>query len=556
MKLKSTLAFIAVFFSAFIVSETFAQSTFESVHALFQTKCTPGCHSGGSPSGNLNLSGTTAEVYNRLINVNPTNPVALGKGYKRVDPAYPYRSLLMKKVNHGLDPNNDLVTGEGNSMPNNQNSLTSEEIELIRQWIIWGAPDTGQVVDVQLIYDYYNGPGMPEIQAPLTPEEEGREGYQVRYGPFFVAQGQEIEYFQKYQTLLAEDKEILSISAKVSHESHHFALYDMDETAAPNFSVAPVYGGNLLIQAYVHQYSYLLSAWPFSRTMDLPSGTAFFQDIGTVLVNNIHIPNPNLDSILSANVYINYYTQTMGSGAIEMQSRLIGFGDANPYILHIPPTGQPFTLQMEQVIPDTTFYFWTLMAHNHQLGTDYDMFLRNSDGTKGEQIYEGFYDAEYNFNQGYYSYSHAPIRKFDPFLEVNMGNGLIYESTWINPGPDTVNFGFTTQDEMFAAYYQYTVEMPTSVEEKDKPVSNVDVYPNPSRDNINLRYTLKNTAHAVVELFNLTGSKVKTIVNTVQSAGKHLLKIKSEDEELAPGTYLVSVTVDGEVTTKKIVSIN
>ena len=109
---------------------------------------------------------------------------------------------------------------------------------------------------------------------------------------------------------------------------------------------------------------------------------------------------------------------------------------------------------------------------------------------------------------------------------------------------------------MFVGYYQYTTQLPASIQDKDANVSNIDVYPNPSKENINLSYTLKNTAHAVVELFNMTGSKVKTIVNSVQAAGKHLLKIKSSDDELAPGTYMVSVTVDGEVTTKKVVSVN
>ena len=239
-----------------------------------------------------------------------------------------------------------------------------------------------------------------------------------------------------------------------------------------------------------------------------------------------------------------------------MHSEPVSYGDSDPYILHIPPTGQPYTLEMPQIIPDSTYYFWTLMGHNHQIGTDFDIYKRNSDGTRGEQVYEGFYDVDYNFNQGYYSYSHPPIRKFDPFLEVDMDDGLIYESSWINNGPNTVEFGFLTTNEMFVGYYQYTTQLPASIQDKDANVSNIDVYPNPSKENINLSYTLKNTAHAVVELFNMTGSKVKTIVNSVQAAGKHLLKIKSSDDELAPGTYMVSVTVDGEVTTKKVVSVN
>ncbi len=557
MKLKFTLAQIALVLSVFLASETFAQSTFENVHALFQTKCTTGCHSGGSPSGNLNLSGTTADVYSRLVNVNPTNPTATSNGYKRIEPGHPSRSFLLRKINNGLIQNFDLETSEGNHMPDGQPALANHEVELIRQWIIWGAQDTGVVVDEQLVYDYYNGPGIPIVDAPLTPEEEGTEGYQVQYGPFFLAPGVEIEYFQKYYHHLAEDKELKRIKTQMTNTSHHFVLYDMEESAAPSFNIEPVPGGDLIIQAYVYQYSKMLNAWQFSRELVLPEGTAFFHDIGSVTLFNLHIANPNQDSILAATAYVNFYTEPFGSGAVEMHSAILGFGNENPYLLKVPPTnGQPYVEEMIQIVPDTTFYYWTMQAHTHKLGADYDIYLRNPNGTRGEQIYEGFYDVGYEFNQGYFSYSHPPIRKWDEFYPINMDNGLIFEAQWLNPSPDTVGFGFTTEDEMFACYYQYVSEVPTSVEEKDKPVSNMDIYPNPSRDNINLSYTLKNTAHAVVELFNITGSKVKTIINSVQSAGKHLLKIKSADEELAPGTYMVSITVDGEVTTKKVISLN
>ncbi len=557
MKLKSTLVFTVALFSIFLVSEIFAQSTFENVHAIFQAKCTAGCHSGGSPSGNLNLSGTTADVYNRLVNVNPTNPVALGKGYKRVTPGYPYYSFLMKKVNSGLDVHNDLETGEGNTMPDGQPALSSVEKELIRQWIIWGAPDTGNVYNENLIVDFYNGPGITEIQAPPTPEEEGREGYQMRFGPIFLAPGGEFELFQVYDPKISSAKEITEMKASMSPTSHHWVLREIDAAGANGLGPVPANGNDLLTQAFVFQHTTYMGVWQFSGSIDLPEGTAIFQDSADKILLNLHIPNYSQDSIIAATAYYNIYTQDAGSGAVEMHTSLAAYGGNDPFILNIPPTGQSYTLQNHFTVPGETRYFWTLQAHSHSWGIDYDMFYRNSDGSKGDQFYEGFYNADYTFNQGYYDYSHPAILKNDELMEVNMDNGIIFEATWINNGPDTIPFGFTTEEEMFITYFQYTNELPTtSIKDSEAGVSSVDVYPNPSRDNINLSYTLKKTAHAVVELFNLTGSKVKTIVNSVQSAGKHLLKIKSADEELAPGTYMVSVTVDGEVTTKKVVSLN
>ncbi|MFM2284853.1 MAG: hypothetical protein RLZZ543_350, partial [Bacteroidota bacterium] len=43
---------------------------------MFQTSCTIGCHNASDNSGNLNLTGTDAEVYARIVNVTPTNPAA------------------------------------------------------------------------------------------------------------------------------------------------------------------------------------------------------------------------------------------------------------------------------------------------------------------------------------------------------------------------------------------------------------------------------------------------------------------------------------------------
>lgn len=519
MKLKSTLAFSAVLFSVFTASESQAQSTFEQVHAIFQAKCTAGCHSGGSPSGNLNLSGTTSDVYSRLVNVNPTNPVAAANGLKRVDPGYTHRSFLMRKVNSGLDVHNDLETGEGNTMPDGQPALSSVEKELIRQWIIWGALDTGNVYNEDLISAYYSGAGIPEIESPLTPEEEGREGFQARFGPIFLQPGGEFELLQVYKTNASEAKEITEMKSIMSPYSHHWVMREIDPGAAGNLGTGPVDGNDLTTQAFIYQYTKYMGVWQFSGSIDLPEGTAIFQDSGEVVLLNLHIPNYNQDSILAATAYINFYTQPAGSGAVEMKTDLATYGGFNPFILNIPPTGQPYTLENHFTAPGETRYFWTLQAHTHSRGLDYDMFHRNSDGTKGDQFYEGFYNVDHSFNQGYYDYAHPAIRKFDELMEVNMDNGLIFEATWQNNTSDTIPFGFTTQEEMFITYFQYTNELPTSIKDGESAVSSIDVFPNPSRDNINLSYTLKNTAHAVVELFSLTGSKVKTIVDNVQSAG-------------------------------------
>lgn len=158
----------------------FGQSTFSTVHDIFQASCATGCHSGGSPAGQLDLSGTTNEVYNNIVNVTPVNPTAAASGDQLIYPGHPHRSFLLQKCN------GELETGEGNPMPITT-SLSDAEIALIENWILFGAPENGNVVDYQTIQDYYNGQGMvsAEVQQP-TPPANG-DGIQLHLGSVYLA---------------------------------------------------------------------------------------------------------------------------------------------------------------------------------------------------------------------------------------------------------------------------------------------------------------------------------------------------------------------------------
>ena len=121
---------------AFSVFSATAQSTYQSVYAIFQANCTVGCHGNGGNSGNLDLygGGSATTVYNNIVNVYPVNPAALAKGHKRIAPGYPERSFLLRKcATPSWDAAYSLDVTEGAAMPDNQPTLEKEEVELIRQ---------------------------------------------------------------------------------------------------------------------------------------------------------------------------------------------------------------------------------------------------------------------------------------------------------------------------------------------------------------------------------------------------------------------------------------
>jgi len=524
-----------------------AQSTFDQVHAIFQAKCTGACHSGGSPSGNLDLSGTTAAVYNRLVNVAPTNPAAVAAKYKRVVPGYPYRSYLLKKVNHGLDPANDLASVNlGASMPSNSDTLAKGEIELIRQWIIWGAKDTGTAYNSNLIHDYYNGLGVVENTAPLTPAQEGRAGYQVKFGPIFLQPGGEFEYFQVYNPDLPAGEEITEMHSKLPPNAHHWVLRSLSQAGVNAMPVQPLNGNDFNTQILVYQYTKFMGIWQFSDDLVLPQGTAHYRDSTEAFLVNLHMKNYSGTQILAASSYVNFYTQPWGTGNIQMKTDLSSYGGTNPFLLQIPPTGQPDTLQNVCTSPGETRYFWNIQSHTHQWGKSFNMYHRNPDGSKGAQFYDGNYNENYTFNQGYYDYSHPAVRTFDPLMEVDMTNGLIFEASWVNNTGATIPFSLTTAGEMFVTYFQYTNELPTTgIKPIDADTKDLKVYPNPTNTLANINVT-ETWVGGTLTVNDVNGSKVMAVqINNQKTA--------LNTQNLPNGIYILTLSKNGDTQTKKLV---
>ena len=130
-----------------LVFTGYTQTTFDRVYTILQTNCTGSCHTTATPSGGLDLSGNKASVYANLFDVTPVNAVASTAGQKRIDPGNPHNSSLFKKINQGLDANLILGSGEGNAEPSGSPAMSQVEREMVRQWILYGARDTGTFVD-------------------------------------------------------------------------------------------------------------------------------------------------------------------------------------------------------------------------------------------------------------------------------------------------------------------------------------------------------------------------------------------------------------------------
>ena len=162
----------------------------------------------------------------------------------------------------------------------------------------------------------------------------------------------------------------------MNDQSHHFILYKFNGNAANTIDdgvrEVSLFGENPFLVN-----SSLISTWQNDDDLRLPAGTAFYWDTNTVLDLNYHIPNYSSELILPADIYLNIYTQPSGTAIKRMKSDLLLYSD----LFWSIPTGES-TLS-EPVINNQDWNIWSITAHTHKLGTDFDVFLRDENGEKG-----------------------------------------------------------------------------------------------------------------------------------------------------------------------------
>ncbi len=543
-------------------------STWGQVHAIFQQNCSAAaCHDGTTP---LTLLGTEADVYNNLVNASPDNPEAVSQGLKLIDPGYPHLSYLLKKVNNGLDADNDLDTiALGNSMPDSgAPSLSNAEIDLINAWIINGAPQAGIVVDTNLINLYHSGMGLPQSTPPPPPP--AGEGFQIHLGPIFLSPNDGIgdnekEFFKKFKMpFISDTMEITRIESFIDVESHHYIIYKFDDAQSANNVTEK---GLREVTGFFNAFTdgtTMVAAWQNTSDINLPQNTAYFWEPNLTLDLNLHVRNYNTDSVLKAEIYTNVYLQPKQSGTIEMIADLVLFNTVPLSFLPcqfsefcIPADSTNYTFvgnvasdQLEGLSSNDSMYIWMLSSHTHKYGVGFNIFERNPGGPnneKGTQVYDGFYNFDYTFLTGNYNFEDPAVRYFDPNeFVLSAGEGLVHEATFNNTGTTEVGFGLTTEDEMMLTFFQYTKVRPSSGSvgvQEGQSKNLVSLYPNPATNTFTISIKSTNAAAVSERSFSLYDLVGKEVARENFPSGKSELVFSKGD--LKSGVYLYEVRENG-----------
>lgn len=535
--MKQLLTLFFVFSSTYT---SFCQSTAQRVYEIFQTNCVS-CHSNANPRAGLDLEGSgnsleakMLKVYDNLVGVTSDNNTAAAKGYQLVHPGRIDKSFLFKKINQGLDQDMILENGENDPMPI-ASSLTNVEKELIRQWILFGAPKQGEVIKETLLKEYYEqGKGRASFPDGAPPAPDPSEGFQIKMGPFFIDPSGEDEYFTKYQLDNSTNIEVKRVDVKMAVSSHHFIIYDY----ASNAGSVP--NGLRRDQDHTQDVSFVATVQE-SQDIILPKGTAFKWGKNHVLDLNSHTINYLADQIYQNEVYINIYTQPIGTAKQEIQSALIPY----PWI-NIPNNGNEIT-HSSKVQYGGEAYVWHIAGHTHRYGTSYKIWMNDAGGNPDELIYDGSCPRGVpECIAPYYDYQHIPTRVFDEFLHIDFSKGVTHEAKWINDGPVPVRWGPTSQDEMMLFGMLFVTDttgldienVTTSTVELKNPLEEIVVMPNPMREMTNIVLP-DNIGPVNFRLVDMLGKEVR------QLKGFRNKFIQINRNNLPSGMYLF--TVENEV---------
>ncbi|MEL7020168.1 MAG: T9SS type A sorting domain-containing protein [Bacteroidota bacterium] len=527
---------------------TFGQSTAARIYDIFQAKCVS-CHGNTAPAAQLDLEGSGAtlldkqvSVYENLLSQTPTNPQAAAAGQSYIYPGRTDMSLLFHQINDGMD---DYVTQQDVSDTHPElmagQALTVQEKELIRQWIVFGAPYEGAVVEEALIDRFYNDAGLKSFPegAPAAPAASA--GFQIKLGPFFLAPGDEKEYFQKYELNLPDDVEVTRMDVRIGTFSHHMIVYNYD-SASDASNVEP---GLRLEQE--HDAIGFVATVAESQDIVLPNKTAFFWKGDDVLELNPHYINYSTELPYQAEVYINVYTSPKGTAVQEMRSTLVP-----NFNLFIPNDGDEHTFT-RPITFGSELFVWQLGGHTHRYGQDYKIWKQNENGGKGELIYDaqcpnGIPDCDVP----YFDYQHIPNRIFESLFPVDFRQGIIHEATYLNDGPEAVAWGPTSQDEMMLFAMMFVLDttglsIPTSTTIIPEEAAVITAAPNPFHSATVLQLP-DNFGRSTFQLFDALGRELRRVDNI------RTQQLLVQKEQLTKGVYWYRIEDEtGKIGTGKLI---
>ena len=419
-------------------------STWDVIQTVILDKNCVECHvAGASFATQSDLVLTSNVAYSQLVNRTPNNPTARADGLTLVGTeglASAGKSFLWEKINapnqaHYFDDH----PGYGALMPLGKPPLTNGELEFVLQWILAGAPSSGNVVDLGLLDDTerYEAPEFEPLPVPTS-------GVQFHLGPWDVAPNFEREFF--YYEPLNNDQPLFvnRVGMAMRPGSHHLILYDLSDNIPEILVPEPQVfreirdaNGNYIPSTLMitsHLNFVTGTQWP-RMTYHYPPGVAMRIPADAGFDINAHYVNRSSE-IIQGEIYANLHT--VDSSQVEHVAERLFMNNVD---INLPPNAT--TTLNKTFVVDKKVQIFQLFSHAHEHMTEFRVFI-DGGPRDGELVYIA------------YDWEHPPILELNPTLTLEAGQGLRLQATYNNDTNSTINFGFLSSDEMmilFGAYY-------------------------------------------------------------------------------------------------------
>ncbi len=127
---------------------------------------------------------------------------------------------------------------------------------------------------------------------------------------------------------------------------------------------------------------------------------------------------------------------------------------------------------------------------------------------------------------------------------------------WTKPLPTIAGtYTFETTYNSIVCSKQFKINCAATGVSEIENVTGINIYPNPYSGSTQISYVLNSKANALVEVYNVIGKKVETLVNATQAAGEYKYNFSAKEKGFDAGVYFVKITIDGKTITRKIVEL-
>jgi len=150
--------------------------------------------------------------------------------------------------------------------------------------------------------------------------------------------------------------------------------------------------------------------------------------------------------------------------------------------------------------------------------------------------------------------------------EGNYGYKIVLNNNWEqNTTEQNLDLNLTSDSDVYFYYNMCqngidTEVVSLAVDENNNFAKNSiisSVYPNPVKQNLDIRLNIKQNGKVAVNLYNIKGQKLKRIYHSDLPAGTHVLEMEDDwSRNLSAGLYLLQVKTGNHKAYRKIIKLN